>query len=108
MAVVHYLSNHSNGMKIKRSHTILFVEDLAESKAFYQSVLDQSPHLDVPGMVEFLLTEKHVLGLMPNDGIARIICPALPHPSEGQGIPRCEMYMIFEKLDPIIQRLERL
>ena len=70
--------------------------------------MDQSPHLDVPGLVEFLLTEKHVLGLMPNDGIARIICPALPHPSEGQGIPRCELYMIFEKLDPIIQRLERL
>ena len=30
---------------------------------------------------------------MPETGIAKIICPKMPHPENGSGIPRCELYL---------------
>lgn len=72
---------------------ILFVKDLGKSKAFYSKVLNQLPTLDDPGMVEFELNEGTKLGLMPDDGIAKIICPTMKHPKNSGGIPRCELYL---------------
>ena len=50
--------------------------------------------LNVPGMTEFLLAENCKLGLMPNQGIARILGDSLPHPDQGIGIPRAELYLL--------------
>jgi catechol 2,3-dioxygenase-like lactoylglutathione lyase family enzyme len=72
---------------------ILYVLDQQKSRDFYTAVLDLPPILDVPGMTEFKLSEGLLLGLMPEKGIAKIICPAMPEPSEGSGIPRCELYL---------------
>ncbi|HLC83349.1 MAG TPA: lactoylglutathione lyase, partial [Bacteroidia bacterium] len=36
--------------------------------------------------------------LMPNAGIAKIITPSLPHPENGNGIPRCELYLYVSDL----------
>lgn len=72
---------------------ILYVSNLQKSKAFYSFVLNQKPSLDVPGMVEFELGTSVKIGLMPETGIAKIICPALPHPSTANGKPRCEIYL---------------
>ena len=44
-------------------------------------------------MTEFQLNTYCKLGLMPNEGIAKIITPNLPHPTTGNGIPRCELYL---------------
>ncbi|HRD37509.1 MAG TPA: lactoylglutathione lyase [Bacteroidia bacterium] len=71
---------------------ILYVSNLEKSKVFYSLVLNQQPVLDVPGMVEFELGTAIKLGLMPESGIAKIICPILPHPSSTHGKPRCELY----------------
>lgn len=73
---------------------ILYVKDQKRSCNFYTSVLNTEPELDVPGMTEFLLSPGCKLGLMPEDGIARIINPILPHPKNGNGIPRCELYLL--------------
>ncbi|MCF7796626.1 MAG: lactoylglutathione lyase [Lentisphaeria bacterium] len=78
--------------------TILYVSDQAASCEFYENILRQKPILNVPGMTEFQLTPSHSLGLMPNDGIARILGKTVPHPSTGNGIPRCELYLFVEKL----------
>ena len=78
---------------------ILYVADQAASKAFYQDVLEMPPVLDVPGMTEFQLSPHAKLGLMPETGIARIICPALPPPASGTGIPRAELYLYVP--DPV-------
>jgi len=59
-------------------------------------VLNKKPILNVPGMTEFMLNETIKLGLMPENGIAKIICPTSKHPSLGNGIPRCELYLIVE------------
>ena len=75
---------------------ILYVADQKKSTEFYEIVLNQKPVLNVPGMTEFMLNENFKLGLMPENGIAKIICPTTKHPSLGNGIPRCEIYLIVE------------
>jgi catechol 2,3-dioxygenase-like lactoylglutathione lyase family enzyme len=81
---------------------ILYVADQQRSRDFYRTVLGMEPFLDVPGMTEFRLNEGAILGLMPNNGIAGLICPpplgsgvgaGLPDPASGQGIPRAELYL---------------
>jgi catechol 2,3-dioxygenase-like lactoylglutathione lyase family enzyme len=54
-------------------HTILFVKDQQKSRDFYSAALSLVPQLDVPGMVEFKLSEGHILGLMPEEGIKKIL-----------------------------------
>jgi catechol 2,3-dioxygenase-like lactoylglutathione lyase family enzyme len=75
---------------------ILYVADQQASRDFYRSVLGHEPSLDVPGMTEFELGAECSLGLMPEDGIHRIIGDALPHPREGRGGPRAELYLRVE------------
>ncbi len=82
---------------------ILYVRSQAASRDFYRSLLGAEPVLDVPGMTEFDLGTCK-LGLMPEDGIARIITPALPHPGQGNGLPRCELYLLLDALGPAIDR----
>lgn len=83
---------------------ILFVQDQQRSRNFYAAILDQDPSLDVPGMTEFILGPGCKLGLMPANGIAKIITPTMPHPHEGQGIPRCELYLLVENASTYCQR----
>ena len=85
---------------------ILYVSDLQRSRDLYAALLDRDPVLDVDGMAEFQL-EGCKLGLMPEDGIARIIAPPLPHPGSGSGVPRCELYLLAEDLDPMLERATR-
>lgn len=73
-------------------HTILYVSDQRASTHFYTQLLDKSPDLDVPGMTEFRLSPHFTLGLMPEVGIAKILSDKTLHPSQGNGIPRCELY----------------
>jgi len=72
---------------------ILYVADQQRSSEFYRRVLGREPVLDVPGMTEFKLTETSSLGLMPEDGIVQILGESLPHPRDGNGIPRAELYI---------------
>jgi len=83
---------------------ILYVENQALSRDFYSQVLGMAPTLDVPGMTAFLLGPACKLGLMPASGIAKIITPALPHPSTGAGIPRCELYLLLPGVEAIDAR----
>lgn len=82
---------------------ILYVSNQEQSKNFYKTLLNKEPVLDVPGMTEFILSENCKLGLMPNDGIATILGDKVPHPSEGTGIPRCELYLTFKNAEEIFR-----
>ncbi len=84
---------------IDRAHWILFVADQARSSAFYAAVLDRPATLDVPGMTEFFLLDGVVLGLMPSRGIHRLLAPALRDPADGDGVPRCELYLLVEDVE---------
>jgi uncharacterized glyoxalase superfamily protein PhnB len=78
---------------INHIETILYVHNQARSAAFYQKLLRRTPDVNVPGMTEFILSPDCKLGLMPNNGIAKILTDKVPHPEEGNGIPRCELYL---------------
>lgn len=83
---------------------ILYVADQSRSKEFYSAILQQEPSLDVPGMTEFTLAENLKLGLMPENGIAKIITPTMEHPSTGSGIPRCELYYYVDDVSAAVAR----
>ncbi len=72
---------------------LIYVREQAKSKQFYEKLLQIEPSLNVPGMTEFKLSENVKLGIMPENGIAKIISTKLPHPKKGNGIPRCELYL---------------
>lgn len=85
---------------------ILYVQVQERSRDLYRVLLDRDPVLDVPGMSAFDLGGC-TLGLMPSSGIARIISPALPHPDQGHGVPRCELYLRVADLPAAILRAEQ-
>ena len=89
---------------MRKTLTILYVFDQQRSKAFYQAILQTKPLLDVPGMTEFSLNEGASLGLMPEEGIHRILGNDVPHPKTGNGIPRCELYLFVENPKQAYQR----
>ena len=79
------------------SRLILYVADQARSAAFYRAVLACAPRLDVPGMTEFDLPGGGVLGLMPEQGIRRLLGDALADPALARGVPRCELYLLVDE-----------
>ncbi|MBB6217992.1 putative enzyme related to lactoylglutathione lyase [Anaerosolibacter carboniphilus] len=84
---------------------IIYAEDQDKSKAFYQKVLESRPTLDVPGMTEFKLNEYAVLGIMPEEGIYRVLEGKIPHPNEASKKPRCEIYIYVDDPDKYLDRL---
>jgi len=77
---------------------ILYVNDQKASVEFYTKLFRQNPDLNVLGMTEFKLAENCKLGLMPNNGIAKILLDKTPQPNQGNGIPRCELYFYVENV----------
>ena len=83
-------------LDVVKAHFILYVADQRRSTEFYRSVLGRAPRLDVPGMTEFELAQGAVLGLMPEDGIARLLGPGIAHPSLARAAPRSELYLVVD------------
>lgn len=91
-----------------KAQFILYVKDQTRSKNFYQDLLKIKPVLDVPGMTEFELSEECRLGLMPEAGITKILSDKVPHPSKGNGIPRCELYLSVDNIQQYFDRAVEL
>lgn len=85
-------------------HIILYVADQQKSCDFYTDILRQQPTLHVPGMTEFMLNDTLTLGLMPENGIAKILGTATAHPATGSGIPRCELYIRTDLAEEMFNR----
>lgn len=83
---------------------ILYVADQEKSKHFYEELLGIKASLHMPGMTEFQLSETSKLGLMPENGIAKILETATPHPNTGNGIPRCELYLKVKNAKEYMER----
>lgn len=75
-----------------KAHFILYVADQRKAAGFYSAVLDLRPTLDGPGMTEFALNDDSVLGLMPSDGVERLLQVRVPE----AGAPRAELYLVVE------------
>lgn len=65
---------------VQKAHFILYVKDQYASARFFSEVLGIKPRLHEPGMTEYVLRDGCVLGLMPEDGIRRLLGPSLPTP----------------------------
>lgn len=91
-------------MSVKLFQFILYVSDQEKSTDFYRQLLNSDPVLEVPGMTEFELSPSLKLGIMPENGIAKIIEEKTQHPANGNGIPRCEIYLLVEDLKPYYAR----
>jgi uncharacterized protein len=79
---------------------IFYAKDQNNSTMFYSNLLNKQPILNVPGMTEFELSDNTILGIMPEQGIKRLLGDKLPDPSKGNGIPRVELYLIVD--DPLL------
>jgi uncharacterized protein len=79
-----------------KTNFILYVASQARSRDFYAKVLCMSPRLDVPGMSEFELASGCILGIMPEEGIKRLLGDTLPDPAHGNGTPRAELYLTVD------------
>lgn len=90
-----------------RIHFILYVKDQLKSTSFYTTLLALEPTLNVPGMTEFELPGGSILGLMPENGIAKIISGPLPHPSMANGAPRCELYLLEKDFGAVYERANK-
>jgi lactoylglutathione lyase len=101
--IMQYQQN-TNMAVFSKIEFILYVSEQERSKAFFRALLQSDPVLDVIGMTEFALMDNCKLGLMPNKGIARIIGDLLPHPDNGTGIPRCELYLSVDDVSKAIDR----
>lgn len=89
-------------MYIDNFEIILYVRDQAVSTAFYTAILGCKPALHVPGMTEFEINSFLKLGLMPENGIVKILGNHTPHPALGNGIPRCELYLHVQEPEQAI------
>lgn len=76
------------------SHFILYVADQARSTVFYAAAFGFGPRLNVAGMSEFALPGGGVLGLMPEQGIRKLLGIAEQEPALDGRSPRCELYLI--------------
>lgn len=89
---------------IESTQFILYVSNQQESCDFYKKTLGLEPILNVEGMTEFELSGGTKLGLMPEKGIAKILGSKLPDPSSGNGVPRCELYLLVDDPDMYLKR----
>lgn len=78
---------------------IIYVENQHKAKTFYTSLLDKAPTLDVVGMTEIPLTSTTRLGILPGDGIVKILEGNVDNPNQNTAYPRCELYLFVD--DPI-------
>jgi uncharacterized glyoxalase superfamily protein PhnB len=83
---------------------IIYVANQKVSADFYRNVLALEPILDVPGMTEFEINDSCKLGIMPEEGMARILGDKTLHPASGNGIPRCEIYLMTDEPEIMFSR----
>jgi predicted enzyme related to lactoylglutathione lyase len=84
---------------------IIYVNNQGKSKLFYEKLLGYKPKLDVPGMTEFQLSDNVSLGIMPEEGIMRILENKIPNPAHANGVPRSEIYLYVDDSDEYYLRL---
>ncbi len=78
------------------SYFILFVAEQERSTRFYTEALGLAPRLHVPGMSEFQLPGGGVLGLMPEQGVRRLLGPVLAASEPQPSGARCELYLLVD------------
>lgn len=90
--------------QLEKIHLILYVADQSKATAFYSSVFNIEPALNVPGMTEFAINDSCILGLMPETGIKKLLGEKISDPASASGIPRAELYLRMTEPQEFFQR----
>lgn len=80
---------------------IIYTSDLEQATKFYRCVLGKNPTLEVPGMSEFELNCNTVLGIMPAEGIRRILKERINEPNCSKDNVKCEIYIRSDNANQI-------
>lgn len=91
---------------VGKIHAILFVKDQSISSAFYQSLFQKKPDLEVEGMTEFWLANNFILGLMPQKNAYKIVGLNGTEDPIKQELPQSEMYFYVESLETVFERFQ--
>jgi len=91
--------------QIKETQIILYVEDQYKSRDFYKALLQADPILDVQGMTEFRLSENCKLGLMPVQGIKRLLGAAIAGLQKDK-FPGAELYLMVDDAEEAVKYAE--
>lgn len=89
---------------IQEFEFIIYVSNQKDSAEFYEKLLQKKPSLNIKGITEFLLFKNVKFGIMPENGIGKIISKKTKHPKLGNGIPRCELYIKVKNVEEYIKR----
>lgn len=84
---------------ILQSNIILFVTDQNSSTEFYSNILRKKPELFVNGMTEFKISDNLILGLMPIDGIKKILDKEMFVDYNKNNSPKCELYFYVKNIE---------
>lgn len=83
-------------INMKEMIFIIYVENQEKSRDLYAAIFDSAPVLDVDGMTEFIINEYTRLGLLPGDGIVRVLEGNVDNPNQNTAYPRCELYLYVD------------
>lgn len=75
---------------------IVYVQNQEKSKIFYEHLFGFKPVVDVIGMTEFKLADNVTFGIIPEDGIYKILDRKIKDPAMANGISRCELYLYID------------
>jgi predicted enzyme related to lactoylglutathione lyase len=84
--------------------TILAVENLASSAAFYRAAFDWAPAVETPVYVEFTIPGEQRIGLYQREGFWRNTCQTPARIPAGELAP-VELYFYAAEIQSAIERL---
>ncbi len=82
------------------------MQNQERSTQFYQKLLGCTARLNVPGMTEIDLTENSILGLMPYNGIAKLLADKIDEPTYKPRQPKAEIYLIVSNIEMYIKNAD--
>ena len=75
---------------------IIYVDDIDKTKMFYELLLENKPMVDEPGMCEFELPDKSILGIMPNSNLEKLFGEKFKVEKHRKALPNIELYIFVD------------
>ena len=91
-----------------KTHFIIYVEDIAKTKMFYELLFKIIPIIDEPGMCEYVLPDGSFLGIMPNTSLEKLFGKSFEKQKNRKALPQTELYFEVDDAQIFHQRALQL